>query len=117
MLCHIGPPAWRSRYYHCLSRSWGALYLFYLFYAGRDSEARTERSRGWTHHRARGCAARGVVLQPVQVAGGYDGFDPARDRLTLSEVRRRILEQTNFSGLRTLFRCRATPTLLPWLMH
>jgi 7,8-dihydro-6-hydroxymethylpterin dimethyltransferase len=37
---------------------------------------------------------RGVVFQPVQVAGRCDGFDPARDRLTLTEVRRRILEQT-----------------------
>jgi uncharacterized radical SAM superfamily Fe-S cluster-containing enzyme len=38
---------------------------------------------------------RGVVLQPVQAAGRYQNFDPARDRLTLTEVRRRILEQTN----------------------
>jgi hypothetical protein len=38
---------------------------------------------------------RGVVLQPVQVAGRYEQFDPARDRLTLTEVRRKILEQTN----------------------
>jgi uncharacterized radical SAM superfamily Fe-S cluster-containing enzyme len=37
---------------------------------------------------------RGVAFQPVQVAGRCDGFDPARDRLTLTEVRRRILEQT-----------------------
>jgi hypothetical protein len=37
---------------------------------------------------------RGVVFQPVQVAGRVQGFDPARDRLTLTEVRRRILEQT-----------------------
>lgn len=37
---------------------------------------------------------RGVTLQPVQVAGRLEGFDPARDRLTLTEVRRRILEQT-----------------------
>jgi uncharacterized radical SAM superfamily Fe-S cluster-containing enzyme len=37
---------------------------------------------------------RGVVFQPVQAAGRFDGFDPSRDRLTLTEVRRRILEQT-----------------------
>jgi hypothetical protein len=37
---------------------------------------------------------RGVTLQPVQVAGRADHFDPATDRLTLTEVRRRILEQT-----------------------
>jgi uncharacterized radical SAM superfamily Fe-S cluster-containing enzyme len=38
---------------------------------------------------------RGVVLQPVQAAGRLEGFDPARDRLTLTEVRRKILEQTS----------------------
>ncbi len=38
---------------------------------------------------------RGVVLQPVQAAGRHERFDPARDRLTLTEVRRKILEQTN----------------------
>lgn len=38
---------------------------------------------------------RGVVLQPVQAAGRHDNFDPARDRLTLTEVRRRVLEQTD----------------------
>ena len=37
---------------------------------------------------------RGVVFQPVQVAGRFDNFDPARNRLTLTEVRRRILAQT-----------------------
>jgi uncharacterized radical SAM superfamily Fe-S cluster-containing enzyme len=39
-------------------------------------------------------AVRGVTFQPVQAAGRLDGFDPATDRLTLTEVRRRILEQT-----------------------
>ncbi len=37
---------------------------------------------------------RGVTFQPIQAAGRMEGFDPARDRLTLTEVRRRILEQT-----------------------
>jgi uncharacterized radical SAM superfamily Fe-S cluster-containing enzyme len=37
---------------------------------------------------------RGVTFQPVQTAGRYDGFDPSTDRLTLTEVRRKILEQT-----------------------
>ncbi len=36
---------------------------------------------------------RGVTFQPVQDAGRTQGFDPARDRLTLTEVRRKILEQ------------------------
>jgi uncharacterized radical SAM superfamily Fe-S cluster-containing enzyme len=37
---------------------------------------------------------RGVTLQPIQSAGRLDGFDPRQHRLTLSEVRRRVLEQT-----------------------
>ncbi|HTW24724.1 MAG TPA: radical SAM protein [Candidatus Baltobacteraceae bacterium] len=38
---------------------------------------------------------RGVTFQPIQAAGRLGNFDPARDRLTLTEVRRRILEQTS----------------------
>ena len=38
---------------------------------------------------------RGVTFQPVQVAGRLDGFDPARDRLTLGEVRQAILRQSS----------------------
>jgi hypothetical protein len=37
---------------------------------------------------------RGVTFQPVQAAGRLGHFDPATDRLTLTEVRRRILQQT-----------------------
>jgi uncharacterized radical SAM superfamily Fe-S cluster-containing enzyme len=37
---------------------------------------------------------RGVTFQPVQHAGRCDGLDPARDRLTLTEVRRRLLDQS-----------------------
>jgi uncharacterized radical SAM superfamily Fe-S cluster-containing enzyme len=36
---------------------------------------------------------RGVTLQPVQAAGRLEHFNPATDRLTLTEVRRKILEQ------------------------
>jgi uncharacterized radical SAM superfamily Fe-S cluster-containing enzyme len=38
---------------------------------------------------------RGVTLQPIQDAGRLEKFNPSTDRLTLSEVRRNILEQTN----------------------
>ena len=38
---------------------------------------------------------RGVTFQPIQAAGRLEQYDPARDRLTLTEVRRRILEQTS----------------------
>lgn len=37
---------------------------------------------------------RGVTLQPVQHAGRAENFDPARDRLTLSEVRTHLLAQS-----------------------
>ena len=38
---------------------------------------------------------RGVTLQPTQIAGRLDNFDPIKDRITLTEVRRKILEQTS----------------------
>jgi len=38
---------------------------------------------------------RGVTLQPIQDAGRLEKFNPAADRLTLTEVRQKILEQTN----------------------
>lgn len=38
---------------------------------------------------------RGVTFQPVQAAGRTENFNPETDRLTLSEVRRGILTQTN----------------------
>ncbi len=48
--------------------------------------------------RAQTCV-RGVTFQPVQAAGRLEqyegGFDCERDRLTLTEVRRRILEQSD----------------------
>lgn len=42
---------------------------------------------------------RGVTLQPIQEAGRVDGYDRRTGRLTVSEIRRRIAEQ---SGLFTL---------------
>jgi hypothetical protein len=40
-------------------------------------------------------AVRGVTIQPVQQAGRVQGFQSSEHRLTLTEVRRRILEQTS----------------------
>lgn len=37
---------------------------------------------------------RGVTLQPIQHAGRTTGYDPARDRITLSELRRKVIEQS-----------------------
>ncbi len=38
---------------------------------------------------------RGVTFQPTQIAGRVENFDPATDRITMTDVRRNILEQTN----------------------
>jgi 7,8-dihydro-6-hydroxymethylpterin dimethyltransferase len=38
---------------------------------------------------------RGVTVQPTQIAGRLDNFDPMTERITLTEVRRNILEQTS----------------------
>jgi len=38
---------------------------------------------------------RGVTFQPVQIAGRLEDFNPETDRLTLSEVRQKILSQTS----------------------
>jgi uncharacterized radical SAM superfamily Fe-S cluster-containing enzyme len=38
---------------------------------------------------------RGVTFQPTQIAGRTENFDPATDRITLTDVRRKILEQTD----------------------
>ena len=40
---------------------------------------------------------RGVTFQPIQAAGRLENYDPATDRLTLTEVRRGILEQVAMS--------------------
>jgi uncharacterized radical SAM superfamily Fe-S cluster-containing enzyme len=40
-------------------------------------------------------AVRGVTFQPIQTAGRLEQFNAATDRLTLTEVRRKILEQTS----------------------
>jgi len=38
---------------------------------------------------------RGVTFQPIQDAGRTEGFDPAKDRLTLGEVRQQLLAQSS----------------------
>lgn len=39
---------------------------------------------------------RGVTFQPTQIAGRIENFNPETDRITLTEVRRKILEQTDY---------------------
>ncbi len=38
---------------------------------------------------------RGVTFQPTQVSGRLEHFNPAKDRLTPTEIRQKILQQTN----------------------
>jgi uncharacterized radical SAM superfamily Fe-S cluster-containing enzyme len=38
---------------------------------------------------------RGVTFQPTQIAGRLENFDPATDRITMTDVRNCILQQTN----------------------
>ncbi|HEX5169170.1 MAG TPA: radical SAM protein [Cyclobacteriaceae bacterium] len=40
-------------------------------------------------------SVRGVTLQPTQLAGRLENFNDQTDRITLTEVRRKILEQSN----------------------
>jgi len=39
---------------------------------------------------------RGVTFQPIQAAGRLEGFEKGRDRYTLTEVRRSILDQSDY---------------------
>ncbi|MFJ7729199.1 radical SAM protein [Neobacillus sp. NPDC097160] len=41
---------------------------------------------------------RGVTFQPIQAAGRLEEFDPSINRLTLSEVRQMIIDQSNVFG-------------------
>lgn len=41
---------------------------------------------------------RGVTFQPVQDTGRNDQFDPRRDRITLTDIRRRIIEDSGVFG-------------------
>jgi 7,8-dihydro-6-hydroxymethylpterin dimethyltransferase len=41
---------------------------------------------------------RGVTFQPVQDAGRNEGYDPAANRITLSEIRRAIIDQWGVFG-------------------
>lgn len=39
-------------------------------------------------------SVRGITFQPMQMAGRLEGFDPEKDRLTLAEIRQKILAQS-----------------------
>lgn len=47
------------------------------------------------NHATRWRCVRGVTFQPIQEAGRTEGYDPSTDRLTLTGVRSRIIEQSD----------------------
>jgi uncharacterized radical SAM superfamily Fe-S cluster-containing enzyme len=55
---------------------------------------------------------RGVTFQPTQIAGRLENFDPATDRLTLTEVRQNILDQTNIFNKNDLIPVPCNPDAL-----
>jgi len=55
---------------------------------------------------------RGVTFQPTQIAGRIENFDPAKDRLTLTEVRQSILDQTNVFTAKDLLPVPCNPDAL-----
>lgn len=55
---------------------------------------------------------RGITFQPTQIAGRTENFDPAKDRLTLTEVRQSILDQTNIFSSKDLIPVPCNPDAL-----
>jgi len=55
---------------------------------------------------------RGVTFQPTQIAGRLQNFNPETDRLTLTEVRQQILEQTNIFNKNDLIPVPCNPDAL-----
>lgn len=55
---------------------------------------------------------RGVTFQPTQIAGRVENFNPSTDRLTLTEVRQTILDQTNIFTAKDLIPVPCNPDAL-----
>ncbi|WP_018629814.1 radical SAM protein [Niabella aurantiaca] len=55
---------------------------------------------------------RGVTFQPVQVAGRTENFDPAVNRITMTGVRQKILDQTNVFNANDLIPVPCNPDAL-----
>ncbi len=53
---------------------------------------------------------RGVTFQPVQDVGRNEHYDPARDRITLSDIRRRIVEESGVFGARDMIPLPCNPS-------
>ncbi len=50
------------------------------------------------HHALEWSCVRGVTFQPIQDTGRNTGFDKQRDRIVLSEIRRRVVEDSGVFG-------------------
>lgn len=55
---------------------------------------------------------RGVTFQPTSVSGRLDNFDPSTDRLTLTEVRKKILEQSSVFSAKDIIPVPCNPDAL-----
>lgn len=55
---------------------------------------------------------RGVTFQPTQIAGRLEKFNPETDRMTLTEVRRKIMEQTDVFNTNDLIPVPCNPDAL-----
>lgn len=55
---------------------------------------------------------RGVTFQPTQIAGRVEGFNPATDRITLTDVRQKILEQSTVFGANDIIPVPCNPDAL-----
>ncbi|WP_449586260.1 radical SAM protein [Niabella pedocola] len=55
---------------------------------------------------------RGVTFQPVQIAGRTENFDPAVNRITMTDVRQRILDQTDVFNAHDLIPVPCNPDAL-----
>ena len=55
---------------------------------------------------------RGVTFQPAQIAGRNENFNPATDRITLTDVRQKILDQTSIFNSNDLIPVPCNPDAL-----
>lgn len=55
---------------------------------------------------------RGVTFQPTSVSGRLENFDPSKDRMTLTEVRRKIVEQCDVFKLNDIVPVPCNPDAL-----
>ena len=55
---------------------------------------------------------RGVTFQPLQVAGRLENVDPARDRITLTDIRRRVIEDSGVFAAHDMIPLPCNPTAI-----